>query len=127
MLDAAGFRLGCLRVLSMLATSEARCVALLAPPSALASVCVAVCRHKYDLEGTRCAVNILRNLALPPSCVPGLLAAGALGGGPPPPPPRMRCAGAGGDNGIDHNKNWLRFPYDSTFFSPVPFHEHCVS
>jgi hypothetical protein len=79
LLDAAGFRLGCLRVLSMLATSEARCVALLAPPSALASVCVAVCRHKYDLEGTRCAVNILRNLALPPSCVPGLLAAGALG------------------------------------------------
>jgi hypothetical protein len=22
--------------------------------------------------------------------------------------------GAGEDNGIDHNQNWLRFPYDST-------------
>eukprot|EP01047_Picozoa_sp_COSAG01_P019445 COSAG01_NODE_1079_length_11822_cov_4.368762_13_plen_119_part_00 len=27
------------------------------------------------------------------------------------------CTGAGEDNGIDHRKNWLRFPYDSTLFA----------
>jgi hypothetical protein len=37
--------------------------------SNLAAACVAVSRHKYDLEGTRVAINLLRNLALPaPSC-----------------------------------------------------------
>jgi hypothetical protein len=35
--------------------------------------------------------------------------------------------GARGDNGIDHNMNWLRFPYDSTFWRshhlpPHPYH-----
>eukprot|EP01047_Picozoa_sp_COSAG01_P014380 COSAG01_NODE_698_length_14177_cov_13.550039_12_plen_215_part_00 len=29
---------------------------------------------------------------------------------------KARSPGAGGDDGIDHNKNWLRFPYDSTFW-----------
>jgi len=28
---------------------------------------------------------------------------------------RGRSTGVGEDNGIDHNQNWLRFPYDSTF------------
>jgi hypothetical protein len=34
--------------------------------------------------------------------------------------------GAGEDHGIDHNENWLRFPYDSTFLRPhyLPPHPH---
>jgi hypothetical protein len=32
--------------------------------------------------------------------------------------------GAGGDNGIDHNKNCLRFPYVSTFLRPRYLHPH---
>jgi hypothetical protein len=31
---------------------------------------------------------------------------------------------AGEDNGIDHNKNWLRFPYDSTFLRSHYLHPH---
>jgi hypothetical protein len=40
---------------------------------------------------------------------------------PPTPPPRRHerpnYTGAGEDTGIDHNKIWLRFPYDSTFLA----------
>jgi hypothetical protein len=36
----------------------------------------------------------------------------------------LGCTGAGGDNGIDHNKNWLRFPYDSTFLRSHYLHPH---
>eukprot|EP01047_Picozoa_sp_COSAG01_P000526 COSAG01_NODE_10_length_42970_cov_93.010007_22_plen_178_part_00 len=47
---------------------------------------------------------------------------------PPPPPPlflRPSSTGAGDDNGIDHNhKNWLRFPYDSTFWRSHYLHPH---
>jgi MFS family permease len=32
--------------------------------------------------------------------------------------------GAGGDNGIDHTKNWLRVPYDSTFLRSHYLHPH---
>jgi hypothetical protein len=32
--------------------------------------------------------------------------------------PRGCHTGAGGDNGIDHDKNWLRFPYVSTSWRP---------
>ena len=32
--------------------------------------------------------------------------------------------GAGEDNGIDHDKNWLRFPYDSTFLRSHYLHPH---
>jgi hypothetical protein len=32
--------------------------------------------------------------------------------------------GAGGDNGIDHNKNWLRFPYASEFSRSHDLHPH---
>jgi hypothetical protein len=32
--------------------------------------------------------------------------------------------GAGEDNGIDHNQNWLRFPYDSTFLRSHYLHPH---
>jgi hypothetical protein len=40
---------------------------------------------------------------------------------------RALATGAGEDNGIDHNKHWLRFPYDSTFLRshylhPNPYH-----
>eukprot|EP01047_Picozoa_sp_COSAG01_P069833 COSAG01_NODE_10434_length_2166_cov_8.532656_3_plen_189_part_00 len=34
------------------------------------------------------------------------------------------CTGAGGDNGIDHNKNGLRFPYVSTFLRSHYLHPH---
>jgi hypothetical protein len=29
-----------------------------------------------------------------------------------------------GDNGIDHRKNWLRFPYDSTVWRSHYLHPH---
>jgi hypothetical protein len=32
--------------------------------------------------------------------------------------------GAGGDNGVDHNNNWLRFPYDSTFLRSHDLQPH---
>eukprot|EP01047_Picozoa_sp_COSAG01_P026422 COSAG01_NODE_1701_length_9447_cov_3.223363_16_plen_58_part_00 len=32
--------------------------------------------------------------------------------------------GAGGDSGTDHNQNWLRFPYDSTFLRSPYLHPH---
>jgi hypothetical protein len=32
--------------------------------------------------------------------------------------------GAGEDNGIDHSKNWLRFPYDSELFRSHYLHLH---
>jgi hypothetical protein len=32
--------------------------------------------------------------------------------------------GAGGDNGIDHHENWLRFPYDSTVLRSHDLHPH---
>jgi hypothetical protein len=32
--------------------------------------------------------------------------------------------GAGDDHGIDHHKNWLRFPYDSTFLRSRYLHPH---
>jgi hypothetical protein len=32
--------------------------------------------------------------------------------------------GAGEDHGIDHDKNWLRFPYDSTFLRSHYLHPH---
>jgi hypothetical protein len=36
-------------------------------------------------------------------------------------PMSLICTGAGEDHGIDHNKNWLRFPYVSTIFAiPLP-------
>ena len=44
----------------------------------LARACVAVSRHKHDLEGTRIAINLLRNLALPASSAQQLLEAGVL-------------------------------------------------
>ena len=44
----------------------------------LAGACVAVSRHKHDLEGTRVAINILRNLALPAPSAHHLLNAGVL-------------------------------------------------
>ena len=78
LLDHAKLRLDCLRALNSVATSEPRCSALLAPSSGLAEACIAVSRHKYDIEGTRCAVSILRNLALAPEGPLRLLAAGAL-------------------------------------------------
>jgi hypothetical protein len=53
----------------------------------------------------------------------------------PPPPsrccvlfalrrPPVKRTGAGGDHGIDHHKNWLRFPYDSTFLRSHYLHPH---
>ena len=45
----------------------------------LAAACVSVFRHKHDLEGSRAAVNILRNLALPAAGVDRLVSAGVLG------------------------------------------------
>jgi hypothetical protein len=41
-----------------------------------------------------------------------------------------RLTGAGGDNGTDHNQNWLRFPYVSTFWRshhlpPQPYLVRC--
>ena len=44
----------------------------------LAGACVAVSRHKHDLEGTRVAINVLRNLALPAPSAQHLLGAGVL-------------------------------------------------
>jgi hypothetical protein len=35
--------------------------------------------------------------------------------------------GAGEDNEIDHDKNWLRFPYDSTFVRSHYLHPHPYS
>jgi hypothetical protein len=35
--------------------------------------------------------------------------------------------GAGEDNGIDHKKNWLRFPYDSTVLRSHDLHPHPYS
>jgi hypothetical protein len=35
-----------------------------------------------------------------------------------------RCTGTGGDNGIDHNKNTLRFPYASEFWRSHYLHPH---
>eukprot|EP01047_Picozoa_sp_COSAG01_P046113 COSAG01_NODE_4302_length_5160_cov_16.365936_6_plen_89_part_00 len=32
--------------------------------------------------------------------------------------------GGGGDNGIDHNKNWLRFPYVCIFSRSHDLHPH---
>ena len=108
LLDQAKLRLDCLGVLAGLANSEKRCLALLGladdeemaqaarhdrrqrlegepepEPELdgdLAAACVAVTRHKHDLEGSSAAINILRNLALPaaPAVAPRLLAAGAL-------------------------------------------------
>lgn len=46
--------------------------------SSLGGACVAVSRHKHDLEGTRAAINLLRNLALPAQSAQQLLDAGAL-------------------------------------------------
>jgi hypothetical protein len=47
---------------------------------------------------------------------------------PPTPPPRRHerpnYTGAGEDTGIDHNKIWLRFPYDSTFLRSHSLHPH---
>eukprot|EP01049_Picozoa_sp_SAG25_P016548 SAG25_NODE_3849_length_950_cov_1.002350_2_plen_86_part_00 len=34
------------------------------------------------------------------------------------------CTGAGEDNGIDHSKNWLRFPYESTCLRSHYLHLH---
>jgi hypothetical protein len=34
------------------------------------------------------------------------------------------ATGAGGDNGIDHNENPLRFPYVSEFLRPHYLHPH---
>ena len=45
----------------------------------LAAACVSVFRHKHDLEGSRAAVNILRNLALPAAGADRLASAGVLG------------------------------------------------
>lgn len=45
----------------------------------LAGACVAVSRHTTDLEGTRIAINLLRNLALPAPSAQHLLETGALG------------------------------------------------
>ena len=41
-----------------------------------------------------------------------------------PRSPRPSDTGAGGDNGIEHNKNWLRFPYDSTILRSHYLHPH---
>eukprot|EP01043_Picozoa_sp_COSAG02_P041061 COSAG02_NODE_3375_length_6847_cov_4.786752_1_plen_555_part_00 len=46
--------------------------------SNLAAACVAVSRHKHDLEGTRVAINLLRNLALPAPSARQLLDSGVL-------------------------------------------------
>jgi hypothetical protein len=50
---------------------------------------------------------------------------------PPPPPcvPRLSpplhiATGAGGDNGIDHDKNWLTFPYVSICWRSHYLHSH---
>jgi hypothetical protein len=37
---------------------------------------------------------------------------------------RGKATGGGEDNGIDRNKNWLRFPYDSTFLRSHSLHPH---
>ena len=36
----------------------------------------------------------------------------------------ITISGAAGDNWIDHQKNWLRFPYDSTFLRSHYLHPH---
>jgi hypothetical protein len=38
--------------------------------------------------------------------------------------PTTSVTGAGGDIGIDHRNNWLRFPYDSTFLRSHYLHPH---
>jgi hypothetical protein len=81
----------CLQAVAAVATSEERCVQLgaLEVPIPLpsggigTSTLIAVCLHvmqtgKFDLEGSRAAINILRNLSLPNSNTVPLLAAGAL-------------------------------------------------
>jgi hypothetical protein len=35
-----------------------------------------------------------------------------------PAPPWPQAAGVGGDHGIEHTQNWLRFPYVSIFYRP---------
>jgi hypothetical protein len=47
---------------------------------------------------------------------PFVIVAGCLG--------RDSPTGAGDDHGIDHNKNWLRFPDDSTFLRSHYLHSH---
>ena len=52
--------------------------------------------------------------------------AGAIaeGGGARTPCTPCVLTGAGGDNGIDRDKNRLRFPYDSTFLRSHYLHSH---
>jgi hypothetical protein len=39
--------------------------------------------------------------------------------------PEVCCStAAGGDHGMDHHQNWLRFPYDSTFLRSHYLHPH---
>jgi hypothetical protein len=39
-----------------------------------------------------------------------------------PAPPWPQAAGVGGDHGIEHTQNWLRFPYVSIFYRPHNLH-----
>jgi hypothetical protein len=80
-----------------------------------------------DPVAAQVAVGRRRVVRIAPAPAPPTAVAAAAGGDAAalqltgaPARHRPGSTGAGEDNGIDHDQNWLRFPYDSSFLRSPP-------